>query len=163
VWRGNTENVRLTREMMSDRTQDPFNLERFVKAQSENYEEALAELRAGQKRTHWSWYVLPQIRGLGSSEMSLRYAISGAQEARAYLSHRVLGARLLECVAAINAHRSLSAVDILGVVDAQKFHSCATLFAAVSAERSPFHIALEKYFSGARDRNTVAILASQAK
>jgi uncharacterized protein (DUF1810 family) len=148
---------------MSDRTQDPFNLDRFVKAQSENYEEALAELRAGQKRTHWSWYVLPQIRGLGSSEMSVRYAISGAPEAKAYLSHRVLGARLLECVAAINAHQSLSAANILGPVDAQKFHSCATLFAAVSAEGSPFHIALGKYFSGAHDLKTVAILAGQAK
>jgi len=148
---------------MPDRTQDPFDLDRFVKAQSENYEEALAELRAGQKRTHWSWYVLPQIRGLGSSEMSVRYAISGAPEARAYLRHGVLGARLLECVAAINAHKSLSAANILGPVDAQKFHSCATLFAAVSAEGSPFHIALGKYFSGAHDRNTVAILAGQAK
>ncbi len=93
----------------------------------------------------------------------MRYAISGAPEARAYLSHRVLGPRLLECVVTINAHRSLSAVDILGPVDAQKLHSCATLFAAVSAEGSAFHIALRKYFSGAHDRNTVAILASQAK
>jgi uncharacterized protein (DUF1810 family) len=148
--------------MMSDRAQDLFNLDRFVKAQSENYEEALAELRAGQKHTHWSWYVLPQIRGLGSSEMSVRYAISGAPEAKAYLSHRVLGPKLLECVAAINAHRSLSAADILGPVDAQKFHSCATLFAEVSADNSPFHVALDKYFSGVRDGNTVAILARQA-
>jgi len=93
----------------------------------------------------------------------VRYAISGAPEARAYLRHRVLGARLLECVAAINAHRNLSAANILGPVDAQKFHSCATLFAAVSAEGSPFHIALGRYFSGALDRNTVAILAGQAK
>jgi len=148
---------------MPDRTQDPFDLDRFVTAQSENYEEALAELRAGQKRTHWSWYVLPQIRGLGSSEMSLRYALSGAPEARAYLSHRVLGPRLLECMAAINAHRNLSAANILGPVDAQKLHSCATLFAAVSAEGSPFHIALGKYYSGADDRNTLAILAAQTK
>jgi len=149
--------------MMSDRSQDPFNLDRFVKAQSENYEEALVELRAGQKRTHWSWYVLPQIRGLGSSEMSLRYAISGAPEARAYLRHPTLGQRLMECVTTLNAHRGLSAADILGPVDAQKFHSCATLFAAVSADSSPFHAALDKYFSGIRDRNTEAILASQAR
>ena len=148
---------------MSDRSPDPFNLDRFVKAQAANYEGALAELRAGQKRSHWSWYVLPQIRGLGSSEMSLRYAISGAPEARAYLSHRVLGARLLECVTAVNAHRGLSAANILGPVDAQKFHSCATLFAAVSVDGSPFHMALNKYFSGERDRNTMAILARQAR
>jgi uncharacterized protein (DUF1810 family) len=146
-----------------DRTQDPFNLERFVKAQAQNYQEALTELRAGRKRTHWSWYVLPQIRGLGASEMSVRYAISGTAEARAYLNHPVLGARLRECVAAINAHQRSSAVDILGSVDAQKFHSCLTLFAAVSSDGSPFHVALEKYFSGVRDRATLAILAQETK
>jgi uncharacterized protein (DUF1810 family) len=143
---------------MAAGSQDSFNLDRFVKAQAAIYQEALAELRAGQKRTHWSWYVLPQIRGLGSSEMSVRYAISGADEARAYLNHPVLGARLRECVAAINAHQGLSAADILGSVDAQKFHSCATLFASVSGDGSPFHTALGKYFSGVRDRNTLARL-----
>jgi uncharacterized protein (DUF1810 family) len=135
-----------------------FDLERFVEAQSENYDEALAELRAGEKRTHWSWYVLPQIQGLGMSAMSVRFAISGAQEARAYLDHPVLGARLRESVAAINAHKTLSAADILGSVDAQKFHSCATLFASVSAEGSPFHVALARFFSNIPDRNTLAIL-----
>lgn len=136
-------------------------LERFVKAQSTNYQEALAELRAGRKRTHWSWYVLPQVRGLGTSELSVRYAISGTAEARAYLNHPVLGARLLECVAAINAHQGLSAVDILGPVDAQKFHSCLTLFAAVSADGSPFHLALKKYFSALHDHATLTILRSR--
>jgi uncharacterized protein (DUF1810 family) len=147
--------------MVSDRTQDPFDLERFVKAQSTNYREALAELRAGRKHTHWSWYVLPQVRGLGTSEMSVRYAISGTAEARAYLIHPVLGARLLECVAAIIAHRNLSAVDILGPVDAQKFHSCLTLFAAVSADGSAFHLALDKYFSALHDQATLNILRSR--
>ena len=149
--------------MSPDRTQDRFDLERFVRAQAENYQEALAELRAGHKRTHWSWYVLPQIRGLGTSEMSVRYAISGTEEARAYLGHPVLGARLRECVAAINAHRSLSAVDILGPVDAQKLHSCLTLFATVSSDDSPFHLALDKYFSGRHDRATLDILARETK
>ncbi len=146
---------------MPSREQDRFDLNRFVEAQAENYGEALAELRAGAKRTHWSWYVLPQIKGLGLSPMSVRYAISGIQEARAYLSHPVLGARLRETVSAINSHQGLSAADILGSVDAQKFHSCATLFAAVSAEGSPFHVALAKYFSGTRDRNTLSILEKQ--
>ena len=95
---------------MAGGSQDPFNLDRFIKAQSVNYQEALAELRAGRKRTHWSWYVLPQMRGLGSSDMAVRYAISGADEARAYLSHPVLGARLRECMSAINAHEGSSAV-----------------------------------------------------
>jgi uncharacterized protein (DUF1810 family) len=143
--------------------QDPYDLDRFVEAQAQNYEEALAELRAGEKRTHWSWYVLPQIKGLGSSPMSERYAISGLAEAKAYISHPVLGARLRESVAAINAHKSLSAADILGAIDAQKLHSCATLFAQVSAEGSPFHEALARHFSGAPDHNTMNILARQAK
>ena len=146
---------------MTSREQDRFDLDRFVEAQAENYGEALAELRAGEKRTHWSWYVLPQIKGLGSSSMSVRYAISGVHEAKAYLDHPVLGARLRETFAAINAHKGLSAADILGSVDAQKFHSCATLFASISAEGSPFHLALAKYFAGTRDRNTVSILEKQ--
>ena len=145
--------------MASDRTQDRFNLDRFVKAQAENYQEALGELRAGQKRTHWSWYVLPQIRGLGSSEMSVRYAISGETEAKAYLDHPVLGPRLRETVSAMNAHRGSSAADILGPVDAQKFHSCLTLFAAVSPDGSLFHVALAKYFAGVGDRKTLASLS----
>ena len=148
---------------MAGGAQDRFDLDRFVRAQSENYEEALAELRAGQKRTHWSWYVLPQIRGLGASEMSVRYAISGAAEARAYLRHPILGARLLECVAAMNAQKGLSAAEILGPVDAQKFYSCLTLFAAVSAEGSAFHAALRKYFSGAPDSTTLAKLANNTE
>jgi uncharacterized protein (DUF1810 family) len=147
---------------MSGREQDRFDLARFVEAQAGNYGEALAELRAGEKRTHWSWYVLPQIKGLGSSAMSVRYAISGVQEARAYLDHPVLGARLRETVAAMSAHKRLSAADILGSVDAQKFHSCVTLFAAVSAEGSPFHVALARFFSNMPDRSTLAILARQA-
>ena len=138
--------------------QDRFDLDRFIQAQAENYDEALAELRAGQKRTHWSWYVLPQIRGLGSSAMSVRYAITGVAEAKAYVGHPILGARLRETVAAINSHRGLSAADILGPVDAQKFHSCTTLFAVVSAEDSPFHQALAKYFGGVRDPSTLAIV-----
>ena len=148
--------------MMSEGASDRFHLDRFVKAQAENYADALAEIRSGQKRSHWSWYVLPQIRGLGSSEMSRRFAISGLPEARAYLEHPVLGPRLRETVSAMNTQKDLSAEDILGPVDAQKFHSCLTLFAAVSSEGSAFHHALAKYFSGVGDRNTLSKLARDA-
>jgi uncharacterized protein (DUF1810 family) len=142
--------------------EDPFDLGRFVQAQAANYEEALAELRAGRKRTHWSWYVLPQIRGLGSSAMSVRYAVSGLAEAQAYLAHPVLGSRLRECVAAMNARPGRSAVTILGEIDAHKFHACVTLFTQVAEPDSPFHVALAKYFSGSQDGATLAELARQA-
>jgi len=147
---------------MPSRQEDPHDLVRFVEAQAANYAQALAELRAGRKRSHWSWYVLPQIRGLGSSPMSVRYAISGLDEAKAYLDHPILGARLRECVAAMNAHPGSSAAAILGDIDAKKFHSCVTLFAQVSEQASLFHGALAKYFSGAGDQATLAILARQA-
>ena len=138
---------------------DPFDLSRFVQAQAANYGQALAELRAGRKTTHWSWYVLPQIRGLGSSAMSVRYAISGTDEARAYLAHPLLGPRLRECVDAMNAHPGADAAAILGDIDARKFHSCVTLFSQVAEPGSPFHLALAKYFSGEQDRATSGLLA----
>ncbi len=140
---------------------DPHDLDRFVQAQAANYPQALAELRAGQKRSHWSWYVLPQLRGLGSSPMSVRYGIASLAEARAYLAHPLLGHRLRECVTAMNAHASLSASDILGQVDAQKFCSCLTLFAQASALEPMFTQALQHYFSGKPDAATLAILARQ--
>lgn len=142
--------------------QDAYDLNRFVAAQAAQYAAALAELRAGRKRTHWIWYVLPQIQGLGSSAMSVRYAISGLPEAGAYLDHPTLGTRLRECVAAMNAHTGSTAVAILGDIDAKKFHSCVTLFARVAEAGSPFHEALAKYFAGAGDPATLAILARQA-
>ena len=111
---------------MSD---DPFNLQRFVDAQEGVYETELAELKAGAKRTHWMWFIFPQLRGLGRSEMSRFYGISGEEEARAYLAHPVLGPRLRECVAAVRAwegRRSLE--EMLGEVDAVKFRSCVELF-----------------------------------
>lgn len=146
---------------MMNPPQDPHDLQRFVEAQAVNYADAIAELRAGRKRTHWSWYVLPQIRGLGTSPMSVRYAISGLPEAAAYLDHPVLGARLRECVATLNGHEGLTAAAILGDIDAKKLHSCLTLFAGVADAGSPFHDALARYFAGAPDPVTVAILAGQ--
>ena len=147
---------------MMTQPKDPHDLQRFVDAQAANYADAIAELRAGRKRTHWSWYVLPQIRGLGTSPMSVRYALSGQPEAKAYLDHPVLGGRLRECIAALNAHDGLTAAAILGDIDARKLHSCLTLFAGVAEAGSPFHDALGRYFAGAPDPATVAILAGQA-
>ena len=144
-------------------SRDPFNIDRFVQAQAENYSEALAELQAGRKRTHWSWYVLPQLRGLGMSEMSVRYAISGLPEATAYLAHPVLGTRLVECVAAINQHSDKKPEAILGDIDARKFHSCVTLFSRSSVPESVFHQALTTHFAGQEDKATLALLASSSK
>jgi uncharacterized protein (DUF1810 family) len=142
---------------------DPFALERFVAAQATNYRQALAELRAGHKQTHWSWYVLPQIQGLGSSAMSVRYAISGLDEARAYLAHPILGARLRECVAAMNAHVGVPPAAILGAIDARKFHACVWLFTRVAEPGSIFHQALDQHFAGMPDAATRSVLSQQAE
>ena len=139
--------------------QDPYNLNRFVEAQASNFADALAELRAGCKETHWSWYVFPQIRGLGSSPASVRYAISSKAEASAYLEHAVLGPRLRECVKAMNAHRGVSASQILGDIDSRKYCSCLTLFAQAAPTETIFSDALKKYFGGVPDAATLAILA----
>lgn len=141
---------------MSAETHD--DLSRFLEAQAGNYDDAIAELRAGRKTTHWSWYVLPQVAGLGSSRMSVRYAISGLAEARAYLDEPTLGARLRECVAAINDHRGTPPEAILGAIDARKFHSCVTLFSLVAEPGSVFHEALAQHFSGKPDPLTMTIL-----
>ena len=140
---------------------DPFDLARFLEAQQSSYQQALCELRAGRKQSHWSWFILPQVRGLGSSPMSVRFAIGSLAEAKAFLAHPVLGARLRECVVAMNKHEGLSASQILGEIDARKFRSCLTLFAQAGSSESRFGEALNKYFSGKPDAATLAILASQ--
>jgi len=138
---------------------DPFDLARFVQAQEGCHDEALAEIRAGRKRTHWSWFVLPQVAGLGSSAMSQRYAISGLAEARAYLAHPVLGARLRECVAAMNAHGGhRSAQAVLGDIDALKFRSCLTLFAKAAPDDALFREGLRRFFEGRPDPVTLELL-----
>lgn len=136
---------------------DPFDLDRFVQAQASVYPDALAELRAGRKRTHWMWFVFPQIAGLGFSTMAQRYAIRSADEARAYLAHPVLGPRLRECAAALLVHHDRSALDILGSPDDLKLRSSATLFAQVAEAGSPFHQLLRTFFGGRADDRTVAI------
>ena len=137
---------------------DEFNLDRFVQAQEHAYASALAELRAGRKRSHWIWYVFPQLRGLGVSAMSENYGISGLAEARAYLAHPVLGPRLVECVEAMLAHAGTAAQTILGEVDALKFRSCLTLFAAADPVDPMFVQALQTFFGGQPDPRTGSLL-----
>ncbi len=135
---------------------DRFKLQRFVEGQAGVYEQVCAELRGGQKRSHWMWFVFPQIRGLGSSEMAVRYGISGREEARAYLDHAVLGPRLLECAGIVVGLEGKTVREIFGYPDDLKFHSSMTLFAEVEgpAERV-FHKALAKYFGGRVDKATL--------
>jgi uncharacterized protein (DUF1810 family) len=133
-------------------------LARFVAAQSGVYELALAELRAGAKRTHWMWFVLPQLRGLGHSLMADRYGIEELGEAQAYLAHPLLGHRLRECVEAVLTHSGQKdAATILGVVDAIKFQSSLTLFEAAGGG-SLFGQALDAFYKGERDRRTLAMI-----
>jgi uncharacterized protein (DUF1810 family) len=136
-----------------------FDLQRFVDAQRGSYDRALAEIVGGRKCSHWMWYVFPQIAGLGSSPTSRRYALASKAEAEAYLRHEVLGKRLNECAAAALAVEGRSAQEIFGSPDDSKLRSCATLFAAVSAEGSVFQRVLDKYFGGEPDRRTLRILA----
>ncbi len=142
---------------------DSFDLNRFVQAQKENYSDALAELHSGQKRSHWMWYVFPQIAGLGHSPMSERYAIRNEDEAGAYLSHPVLGPRLIECAEAVLAIENRSAREIMGSPDDLKLKSCATLFAHISREGSVFHRLLHKYYSSEPDKRTLQKLGKSGK
>ena len=139
---------------------DPYRLERFVTAQDSGgtYQRALAELRAGRKTSHWMWFIFPQVAGLGFSAMAQRYAISGVAEARAYLSHPVLGPRLRACTGAIAATSGSTADRILGPVDAMKLRSCMTLFADAAPEEKVFGEVLARYFDGEPDEATLARL-----
>jgi uncharacterized protein (DUF1810 family) len=145
-------------ESVEARMDDPFDLQRFVAAQDPVFGQVLEELRAGRKRTHWMWFVFPQIAGLGHSAMAQRYAIASRAEAAAYLAHPVLGPRLRGCTAAMLALAGGSARSVLGSPDDAKLRSCLTLFAAVDPEETVFTAALEKYFAGAADPRTLAAL-----
>ena len=137
---------------------DPHDLQRFLNAQHGVHDTALAELRRGRKTTHWMWFVFPQVAGLGLSEMSRRYAIASRAEARAYLDHPVLGARLVEDVAAVSAVQSRSAHEIFGSPDDRKFQSCLTLFEHVASAPDVFAAALDRYYGGERDVRTLQAL-----
>ena len=137
---------------------DPFELERFVRAQDGGvYEQALRELRAGAKRGHWMWFVFPQVAGLGHSPMAQRYAVGGLDEARAYLAHPVLGPRLVECAQALLDLPGDDPVAVLGPIDAVKLRSSMTLFAAAGGD-PVFRAVLDRYFAGAEDEATLARL-----
>jgi uncharacterized protein (DUF1810 family) len=137
---------------------DPYELSRFVRAQEGDYDRALAELQSGQKRTHWMWYIFPQLDGLGFSTTAKRYAIKSIAEARAYLAHPILGPRLEQSAEAVLRIEGRSATAILGSPDDLKLRSCATLFACVSPPGSVFDRLLDKYYGGKRDARTLQLL-----
>ncbi len=143
----------------SHSTDDLYDLNRFVRAQVDDYEQALAEIRNGRKRTHWMWYIFPQFDGLAFSSTSRHYSIKSIEEAEAYLDHSLLGARLLECAEAVVAREGRSATEIFGSPDDLKLKSCATLFACVSPSGSVFERLLAKYYQGERDNKTLNLLS----
>ncbi|ATE65575.1 DUF1810 domain-containing protein [Rhizorhabdus dicambivorans] len=140
---------------------DPFDLDRFVVAQEASHEGALAEIRRGRKRSHWMWFIFPQLAGLGRSPTAQHYAIRSLEEARGYLAHPVLGARLRSCVEALQDLEQGTADGVFGEVDAMKLRSSLTLFEAASGERL-FAAALERWFDGCRDAATLRLLGKEA-
>ena len=139
---------------------DRYDLQRFVDAQDRVYETVLAELRNGAKRSHWIWFVFPQLRGLGRSGTALHYGISSIGEARAYLAHPVLGARLRECTALVAAVDGRSVDDIFGWPDNLKVRSSMTLFAHATDDNTEFRAVLDKFYGGTEDAATVELLSS---
>lgn len=142
---------------------DRYDLARFLQAQADVYEQALRELRAGAKRSHWMWFIFPQVAGLGFSAMSQRYAIGGLDEARAYLQHPQLGARLRECTQAVHQLAGRTARQIFGSPDDMKFRSCMTLFALAAESDSVFSAVLRQYFAGQADEQTLQRVGSAAR
>jgi uncharacterized protein (DUF1810 family) len=141
-------------------TPDPHDLQRFVDAQDDlrTYDTALAELRAGRKRSHWMWFILPQLAGLGMSSTAQHFGIHGLAEARAYLAHPVLGPRLRDCARALADLDTADPVAVLGPVDALKLRSSMTLFARAEPGEPVFRQVLEQYYDGAEDPATVSLL-----
>lgn len=139
---------------------NPFDLRRFLDAQAPIYPQVLAELRRGRKQSHWMWFIFPQLAGLGHSAMAQRFAVASREEAVAYLGHRVLGSRLRECTALVNAVDGRTAREILGSPDDLKFHSSMTLFGAVSSDPE-FAAAVAKFYAGKLDQRTLDLLESQ--
>ncbi|MDE3188711.1 MAG: DUF1810 domain-containing protein [Acidobacteriota bacterium] len=137
---------------------DLYQLERFVEAQAEVFPEVVGELRAGHKRGHWMWFIFPQMKGLGRSDMAQYYGIGSLEEASAYLRHPVLGPRLLQCTQVVNAVEGRTALEIFGFPDDMKFRSSMTLFARAAEDDAVFRAALEKYFGGEPDPLTLELL-----
>jgi uncharacterized protein (DUF1810 family) len=137
---------------------DPFNLARFVDAQSSEYEQALRELRAGRKQSHWIWLIFPQLKGLGRSSTAEYYGIGSLEEAAAYLAHPILGPRLKECTELVNRVEGRTIDAIFGFPDNLKFRSSITLFAQATEDNQLFNAALAKYFVGEPDSRTLELL-----
>ena len=142
---------------------DPHDLSRFLQAQDTDYAQALSELRAGLKQSHWMWWIFPQLHGLAASPTSKYYSIKSVAEAKAYLDHPVLGPRLLECAEAVLQVEGRSAAEILGSPDDLKLRSCATLFACVSPQDSVFDRLLDKYYRRERDDRTLRLLGLEVE
>jgi uncharacterized protein (DUF1810 family) len=140
---------------MSSQSPDPFNLQRFVNAQNSVFEQVCTELRAGRKRSHWIWFIFPQLRGLGHSATSTAFGISSRKEAEAYLDHPVLGPRLRDCTRLVNMVEGRAIDQIFGFPDDMKFRSSMTLFAHVAPDNQLFKDALDKYFDGEPDPLTL--------
>ena len=137
---------------------DAYDLQRFIAAQDPVYSQVIAELRSGTKRSHWMWFVFPQLAGLGSSYMANKFAIASLEEAKAYLAHPILGARLVECANAVVKIEGKDIHQIFGYPDDLKFHSSMTLFAKAAPDSEVFRSALDKYFNGQHDRQSLALL-----
>ncbi|MBO5745664.1 MAG: DUF1810 domain-containing protein [Clostridia bacterium] len=135
-----------------------MNLQRFERAQNGVYDTALKEIRNGDKRSHWMWFVFPQLRGLGKSEMATFYGIADLNEAKAYLAHPVLGARLLECCEAVLLNKNKTAHEIFGGIDAKKLRSSMTLFLVASDKNAVFQEVLDRFYGGKKDGATLKIL-----
>lgn len=137
---------------------DVNSLDRFLEAQDKLYETAFSEIKKGSKRSHWMWFIFPQLRGLGSSKMSYIFGVNGIEEAKEYLNHPVLSARLIEITEALLTHKGKDIYDIMGDIDDMKLKSCMTLFALISEEGSVFHQVLESFYDGEMDYKTVKLL-----
>ncbi len=151
-------NTQPANDMATSSVSNPFHLERFLEAQDAVYPMVLRELAHGHKQSHWMWFIFPQLRGLGYSDMADYYGISGVAEARAYGQHALLGARLRQCCRAILQNRDRPIADILGETDARKLRSCMTLFARADAKEPLFREVLETFFAGREDPLTVNML-----
>lgn len=149
---------RVVAEKTNSANDDPFRLVRFVNAQTNTFSRALAELKGGRKKSHWMWFIFPQIDGLGGSPMAREYSIKSLEEARAYLENPTLGKRLIECAEAVLGVEGRTALEIMGHPDDLKLKSSMTLFEQVASQDSVFSQVLDKYYSGERDSKTLNIL-----
>lgn len=137
---------------------DINSLNRFIKAQERAYTTALKEIKNGEKKSHWIWFIFPQLRGLGRSDMAYKYGINGIEEAKEYLSHPILSERLIEVTETLLTHKDKDIYDIMGDIDDMKLHSSMTLFALASEENSVFHQVLECFYNGEMDEYTIKLI-----